>query len=1838
MSKRTFIGFSALLLTTFTTLMPAGAADTKRQVVTTQDGDYYGFDLRTEQNVTLDQCSTSCIGDKSCKAFTYNPKVKWCFLKSDFNQLNTVAGAIAGKIVETAAASEPDIGAAPTLPFLSDDFVQSARDAKSRLTLAADLKGQGVESLIALGRIEITSGNVNNALNAFQGALSLTPDNGDLWVEMARAANTTTNDTSLATQAAYAALNGYQLSRTTSSRADALAVLATSLQNAQNYRQALSAYKASLTLTSSAAVQAAYNDLKARQGFRVTGNTLDNDNASPRACVQFSEKLVKSGVDYTPFVTVNGAAPKGVDAKDNQICVEGLEFGQRYRISLRPGLPSSVDEDLAAQVNVDVYVKDRAASIRFTGDNFVLPSTARRGIPIVSVNTTTANLKLYRIGDRNIAQLLNNSQFLTQMSGYGAQTIQDTNGELVWQGSIEIQQNLNKDVVTSFPVDEALPQRKPGVYVLTAVASNGGGQEWDSQATQWFVVSDIGITTYAGTDGLNVFTRSLGSAKPTAGVELQLLAKNNEILGTAKTDANGRATFSAGLMRGTAGMTPAVIAAQNGDQDYVFLDMTRAGFDLSDRGVAGRTAPGAIDLTTWTERGIYRAGETVHASALARDISSVAVENLPLTFVFLRPDGVEDRRIVTDGGKLGGYNVELPLQQTSMRGSWTMNIYTDPKGSSIGSQTFLVDDFVPDRTEFDMKSDAKAIEVGKPTPVNIEGRYLYGAPAAGLSLEGEVTLKPTRQSDDYKGYQFGLADEGAGQNASDDSDSSSSDNKAESTQLPLEDLQALDEDGKTTFDVTINDTPSTTQLLNADINVRMQEAGGRAVERSLTLPVRADGPRIGIKPEFDGDLGENSIGAFHVIAIDQNGQKQAVQGLTWKLLSVERDYQWYRDGNSWKYEPITSTKQVATGTVNATTDGAEISVPVTWGRYRLEVETADTNGPESSVEFNAGWYVASTSTETPDALEVALDKSSYHIGDTAKLKVTSRYAGQLMVTAGSETLISVANADIGATGGEVDIPVTADWGAGTYLTATLFRPGEAQESRMPMRAIGIKWAAVDPGERKLQVKLDAPPKTLPRQPLSIAVQVTGAGANEDAYVTLAAVDVGILNLTRYEPPAPDAWYYGQRQLGLEIRDIYGRLIDGSLGATGKLRTGGDGGQAGLAASPPTQKLVAFFSGPVKLDADGKANVSFDIPQFNGTARLMAVAWSKAGVGHATQDVIIRDPVVVTASLPRFLAPGDKANLRLDIANTDAPAGDYKLAVTGNAAVTVDASATQQTINLQPGGKYDITLPLTGGQPGAGTVSINLSGASGLSLDQSLDLPVRPAQLPVTERRLVSLAPGKSLTVNADLLADSVLPGASVSVNVSRSGAFDVPALLMSLSHYPYGCAEQTASSAMPLLYFSDLAIKNGLADDTEIRKRVQDSIYREMSYQSSTGSFGLWGPGSGDLWLDAYVTDFLTRAREQKYTVPDQAMAQALENLQNALSANTNVKDNGNEIAYALYVLARNKKASISDLRYYADTMLNDFPTPLSKAHLAAALALYGDAQRSRNIFVDSLQMSQQAAVTKVSFARSDYGSSLRDGAAVLALAAESRPVPPIVPELATVVAKEWQIKPYTSTQEQTWMLLAARALQNGDDGLTLDVNGAAHTGTYMATMTGDALIGHPLTVTNTTRQPLAAAVTTVAAPVSPLPAGGNGFKIERKYYTLDGEEANITQAQQNERYVVVLHVTETNDWPSRILVTDLLPAGFEIDNPSIVGSAQLSNFDWLSDVQPAHVEFRNDRFVAAFDQSSGSDRDLSFAYVVRAVTPGTYDHPAASVEDMYRPQFSARTAMGRMEVLAAQQ
>jgi uncharacterized protein YfaS (alpha-2-macroglobulin family) len=631
-------------------------------------------------------------------------------------------------------------------------------------------------------------------------------------------------------------------------------------------------------------------------------------------------------------------------------------------------------------------------------------------------------------------------------------------------------------------------------------------------------------------------------------------------------------------------------------------------------------------------------------------------------------------------------------------------------------------------------------------------------------------------------------------------------------------------------------------------------------------------------------------------------------------------------------------------------------------------------------------------------------------------------------------------------------------------------------------------------------------------------------------------------------------------------------------------------------------------------------------------RIMTVAWTKEAVGHAVQDVIVRDPIVVTAALPRFMAPGDQATIGLDVANTDGPDGDYALAIETSG--DLSTGALPEKLTLVGGKRVTMTVPLIAQTAGDAGITIRLTHPDGLAVEQALALPVRPAATPVTTRMVVDLGPnGSSLRVDRELLAASLLEGATVSVGVSQSAAFDVPAMLMTLDRYPYGCAEQTTSRALPLLYVSELAASSGMKDEPELKERIQDAIWRVLNYQSSSGSFGLWGPGSGDLWLDSYVSDFLTRAREKGYNVPAQAMNQALGNLQNSLAYDIDLEDRGSEIAYALYVLARNQRASVGDLRYYSDTQLEAFSSPMAVAQLAASLALYGDAQRSEAAFTAAVQLAKNTPV--YDWHRSDYGSKLRDGAAILALAAESRPMPSVVPELIKIVSAERAATRWTSTQDDAWMLLAARALQAGNASLQLTVDGQPYTGAFSKTVTGEELLAQPIVIANAGTTPIQAVVTTVAAPAQPLPAGGDGFTISRTYYRMDGSEANVTEVTQNERFVVVLRVTEGNSWASRVLVNDLLPAGFEIDNPRLVSSADLANFGWLQRTDAAHLEFRDDRFIAAFDREDGADRNITLAYVVRAVTPGVFVHPAAGVEDMYRPQYSARTSTGMMEVKA---
>ena len=507
---------------------------------------------------------------------------------------------------------------------------------------------------------------------------------------------------------------------------------------------------------------------------------------------------------------------------------------------------------------------------------------------------------------------------------------------------------------------------------------------------------------------------------------------------------------------------------------------------------------------------------------------------------------------------------------------------------------------------------------------------------------------------------------------------------------------------------------------------------------------------------------------------------------------------------------------------------------------------------------------------------------------------------------------------------------------------------------MPGRAIGVQWFSIDKAAHTIGVALDLPALIRPETTLRVPVKLAGLAPNEEARIVVSAVDVGILNLTNYKAPDPDGYYLGQRKLSAEVRDLYGQLIDGMQGTKGEIRSGGDGGEGELQGSPPVQPPLAFYSGIVTVGPDGTAEVNFDIPAFSGTVRVMAVAWSKDKTGHASGDVVVRDPVVVTATLPRFLLMGDKSTLRLDLDNVEGATGDYKIAVTTDGPLSVEGG--DQTLTLDAKKRGAVTLPVSATGVGTGLVALTVSGPEGFTLAREYPLSVRPATQILARRTVKPLEPGQSITVSGDVFADLVPGTGKVSLSVTPTAALDVATLLAALDRYPLGCTEQIVSRALPLLYVNELSLDAQLAVDTGVDERIAKAIEIVLARQGSEGAFGLWSPGGDDAWLNSYVTDFLTRARARGFSVSDDQFKLALNRLRNYVSTAPDVStDGGLALSYALYVLARNGMAPVGDLRYIADVKLNDLATPTAKAEIGAALAMLGDRVRSEKAFQAAL-------------------------------------------------------------------------------------------------------------------------------------------------------------------------------------------------------------------------------------------------------------------------------------------
>ncbi len=667
--------------------------------------------------------------------------------------------------------------------------------------------------------------------------------------------------------------------------------------------------------------------------------------------------------------------------------------------------------------------------------------------------------------------------------------------------------------------------------------------------------------------------------------------------------------------------------------------------------------------------------------------------------------------------------------------------------------------------------------------------------------------------------------------------------------------------------------------------------------------------------------------------------------------------------------------------------------------------------------------------------------------------------------------------------------------------------------------------------------------------------LTGLRSSEEAYVTLAAVDEGILQLTDFKSPDPVTHYFGKRRLGVLMRDDYGRLIRVGKSAVGVLEQGGDSfGGRSLAVVP--QKTVALFSGVVKVGSGGVANISLDVPDFNGSLRLMAVAWSADKLGHADRALIVRDAVVADLVLPRFLAPGDSVGAALNLDNVEGPAGAYVATIRTQGPLSMPAGAqtvVRQTLNRAQ--RTLVPVSLNGAGIGVAGITLDVTGPGGFKVSHSWPIEVRPAQLDITREEEVPFAAKATYLANRALIADLAPSTSAVSLSVSAAHGYNnVAGLLKWLDKYPYGCLEQTTSRAMPLLLFNDMADLVGYPRNDALKARVQDAIDSVLDMQNFAGNFGLWGPGEdADDFLSVYALDFITQAKAKGYVVPADALRRGMVWLKTIASGD------GNDLAraYAFYVLAQNGQANVSDLRYFSDTKVGGMYSALAAALTGAAAAEVGDRARAaygfnkaRDIIARADMNSYATAYTSNNF-WFEYDSALRDLSGVIALAADNGQADLVPFLIERGKSLDTRIQD-TSTQEKGWMLRAAYALTRQKIPLNIAVNGAPASprdgAVRLAPSLGQLEAG--ITLVNRGDAAVWRSTAVSGTPTAALPPAAEGVTVSKSVWTMSGAPADLSGLHQNDRVIVQIGGTVPEGVHRQMGVIDLLPAGLEIEQP----------------------------------------------------------------------------------------
>ncbi|TRX64003.1 alpha-2-macroglobulin [Carboxylicivirga sp. M1479] len=1535
-----------------------------------------------------------------------------------------------------------------------------------------------------------------------------------------------------------------------------------------------------------------------------------------------------------------------------------------HKVSINEGIKNVLGYVHKAEASYDMVFETPKPDVQLLGKGSILPTSSGLIFPFKAVSIRSVEVRIVKIFENNVANFL-------QVNRMDGQYQLRRAGRLIFKKTIPLDNDRSLDLTqwNTFSLNladlitpeqgaiyhiELKIRKKDSVYPCgDAVEADeqeveGAGlteediaywdqpteyysSYWDSYNDNYYydwrerenpcspmyyrnkvvsrniLASDIGIIAKKGTDKeVVVAVNDLRTTQPLASVELEVFNYQMQLVGKMRTDAQG-------LARIKVSQKPFLLIAKNDQQrGYLRLDDGNS-LSLSRFDVSGQQVQKGMKGFIYGERGVWRPGDTLFVSFILENKGEALPANHPIVFEWVNPHGQTINRQVQAINENNLYVFQTSTNKDAPTGMWRARIKI---GGSIFEKGLRVEMVKPNRLKIKLDFDTDLLVPEDQSLSTMKVNWLHGAIARHLKADVKVTLNQSKTSfKKYSDYHF--------------DDPSRRFSSEESTIYEGQ----LDSNGEALVKAAIDVKEAAPGMLKASFITRVfEESGDFSIDR-FTVPYAPYPVFVGVKaPTGDkrGMLLTDTTHTVKVVSLSAKGEPKSLYGLSYYVYKVS--WRWWWESSADDLASYVGTRHqnlVTSGKLNTINGQGQFNFKVDypeWGRYLIRVVDnvhGHATGQTVYVDW-PGWAGNSREKDPSSASMLAFnaDKKKYTVGEQATISFPASGQGRALVSI--ETGNKVLNSWwITPTKGDnsFSFEVTKEMTPNAYVHLTLLQPHAQTVNNLPIRMYGVIPLVAEDPQSHIYPQIEMPDELRPEKEVSIKVSERDGRAMN---YTLAVVEDGLLDLTRFKTPVPWNHFYAREALGVKTWDLYDDVIGAYGGKIEQMFSiGGDGeldGKKGGKKANRFKPMVKFF-GPFHLEEGDTQKHSFQMPRYVGSVRTMVVASSAVAYGEAEKTTPVRNPLMVLATLPRVLGPNETVDLPVTVFAMKKGIKNVKVHVQSNELMEVFGEGTKE-LNFDQEGEQVVTFKLkVNPLIGIGQVKVLASSGNEKAKDE-IQIEVRNPNPPITTIESTVIDGNKSASLPYQL------PGMAgtnkITLEVSALPPLDFGRRLKYLLRYPHGCVEQTTSAAFPQLYLADV-LDNADELAAKTSENIKAAINRLAGFIRSDGGLGYWlGSYESSDWGTTYAGHFMLEAEKKGYILPVGFKNKWITyQKRKARQWRRNSSYRGRDLAqaYRLYSLALAGEPELSAMnRMRNQSSLSN----QSVWRLAAAYALAGHGQVAQDLISEtSMSVINQRDNSYT------YGSEERDMAMImetLVLMDKKKEAA----ELLQNMSKALSGQRWMSTQTTAYCLLAVSKFI-GESGVSKQFkfewqcNGQdekvnSQLPLYQVDLDAENMDGE-LRIDNLSDGLLYARVIMEGVPAeSDQTVVASNLNVNVEYKTMNGSVIDVANMEQGTDFMAIVTVKNPGNFGqvNNLALTQIFPSGWEIRN------TRMENIESAHELnQPDYRDYRDDRVYSYFDLDRGKHK--KFVVLLNASYTGRYYLPAISCEAMYNSSVSAR-------------